>query len=289
MKPECLVCLFDQALRTARILQCDDGCAASILHLAARDIEGFDLDQTPPEAAAKLYPDIAAFLGQEDLYAAKKIESTNKALAYLDFVWAQIDQAPCKIDAALRAAVAGNVIDFATQVHFSIEEEIAKVFEAEFAIDEKPQFIQRLEKARTFMLVGDNVGEHVFDKVLLEVIEEYYPDLQKYYVVRGRPIINDVTAKEARAIGIDTLATIVDSGVDTPGLLLERANEQTRRLFEEVDLILAKGMGNFECLDTLGDGRLFHLFKVKCQVVADRVGRDVGDLIALWNNHIKEV
>jgi len=158
-----------------------------------------------------------------------------------------------------------------------------------FAIDEKEEFIQRLKSAKSFMLIGDNVGEHVFDKVLLEVIEEYYPQMEKYYVVRGKPIINDVTAQEAAAIGIDALATIVDSGIDTPGFLLSRANEETRRLFEDVDLILAKGMGNFECMDGLRDSRIFHLFKVKCQVVSSRVGADIGSLVCIRNDHIKEV
>ncbi|MRJ01853.1 MAG: DUF89 family protein [Epsilonproteobacteria bacterium] len=287
MRPDCLVCLFDQALRVAKALECDDECALNLLRRAARDIEGFSLHQTPPEAAAQLYPDLSALIGIEDLYWKKKIESTNRAFQYLDFVWEQIDRAPCKIDAALRAAVAGNVLDFATQMSFPIEEEIEKIFQVEFAIDEKREFIERLKRARRFMIIGDNVGEHLFDKVLLEVIEEYYPELDKYYVVRGRPIINDVTAQEARAIGIDTLATIVDSGVDTPGFLLERANRQTQNLFGQVDLILAKGMGNFECMDNLEDDRVFHLFKVKCSVVSDRVGAEVGSFICLNNANIR--
>jgi len=286
MRPDCLVCLFDQALRTAKLLSCDEECALSILHTAANDIEGFGLDRTPPEAAAVLYPHISQIVGLDDPFAELKLRSTNRAFEYLDFVWERIDEAPCKIDAALRAAVAGNVIDFATNVRFDLSDEIRKVFEADFAIDEKPLFIEKLKKAKSFLLIGDNAGEHVYDKVLLEVIAEYYPDMERYYMVRGRPIINDVTAAEARAIGIDTVATIVDSGVDTPGFLPERANEEARRLFESVDLILAKGMGNFECLDTLADPRLFHLFKVKCEVVSQRAGAEVGALVCVNNAHI---
>jgi uncharacterized protein with ATP-grasp and redox domains len=289
MKPECLVCLTNQALRVARAIDCDDACAEAIVKLAAHEVAEYKLNQTPPQAAARLYPKISTLVGKEDLYEAKKIESTNKAFEFLDFVYEKIDEAPCKIEAALRAAVAGNVIDFATEVSFAVEEEIAKVFEARFAIDEKREFVDRLKEAKTFMLIGDNVGEHVFDKVLLEVIEEYYPQMEKYYVVRGKPIINDVTATEAAAIGIDTLASIVDSGLDTPGFLLERANEKTKRLFKSADVILAKGMGNFECMDALRDGRIFHLFKVKCSVVSQRVGADIGSLVCINNANIKEV
>ena len=289
MKPECLVCLANQALRVARAVKCDEHCTEAIVKLAAKEVAHYDLAQTPPEAAAVLYPKISRIVGKEDLYEHKKIESTNKAFEFLDFVYQKLDEAPCKIDAALRAAVAGNVIDFATEVSFAVEEEIAKVFEADFAIDEKRAFIDRLKSAKSFMLIGDNVGEHVYDKVLLEVIEEYYPDMDKYYVVRGKPIINDVTATEAAAVGIDTLAEIVDSGVDTPGFLLKRANEATKELFEKIDLILAKGMGNFECMDGLKNSKVFHLFKVKCSVVSARVGAPIGSLVCINNANIKEV
>jgi len=288
MKPECLVCLFNQSLRVARAIGCDDGCSEELLHVAAQDIASFSLDQTPPEAAAILYPHLSQVVGKEDLYEAKKIESTNEALKYLDFIYEKIDEAPCKIEAALRAAVAGNVIDFATEVSFDIKDEIAQIFDTPFAIDEKKDLIECLDTAKSFVLIGDNVGEHVFDKVLLEVIEEYYPDMQKYYIVRGKPIINDVTAQDAAAIEMDALAEIVDSGIDTPGFLLSRANEQTQRLIEKADLVLAKGMGNFECMDALGDERLFHLFKVKCSVVSNRVGADIGSLVCIRNDHIKE-
>ncbi len=288
MKSDCLVCLFDQALRTAKANGCDDECAREILKIAALDIASFSLKQTPPEAAVRMYGDIAAYLGKEDLFERQKIETLNGAFSYLDFVLKKIDEAQCKIDAALRASVAGNVIDFATQVRFDIEEEIKKIFEAQFAIDEKMEIVKRLKDAKSFMLIGDNVGEHLYDRVLLEVIENFYPDMEKYYVVRGRPIINDVTEQEAAAVEMDVVAQIVNSGVDTPGFLLKRVNQQTRALFESVDLIVAKGMGNFECMDTLKDERVFHLFKVKCSVVAQRVGKSVGDLVCIRNDKIKE-
>ncbi len=281
LKPDCLVCLFNQALRVTKALECDEKCAKDVLDEAALTIAKFDLNQTPPEAAAILYPKIANVVGKEDLYEEKKIESINRAFSYLDFVYKKIDEGQDPLDAALRAAVAGNVIDFATEVLFDIQEEIAKIFEAPFAIDEKRMFLERLAGAKSVMIVGDNVGEHLFDRVLLELIEECYPDMDKYYVVRGKPIINDVTASDAKAIDMDKVCEIIDSGVDTPGFIYERANERTKKLFDEVDLILAKGMGNFECMDRMRDDRLFFLFKIKCGVVAKRVGKAIGDLICV--------
>ncbi len=98
-------------------------------------------------------------------------------------------------------------------------------------------------------------------------------------MVRGLPIINDVTLEEAKEAGFDTLCTLVDSGVDTPGFVYGRANAQSRRLFDESDLVLTKGMGNYECLSPTHRSNLCYLLKVKCQVVAASLGRDVGDLV----------
>ena len=279
LKPDCLVCLFDQALRVTKVLQCDESCANEVLDSAARTIASLPMSQTPPEAAAVLYPVISNILGKKDLYKEVKERSILQAFRYEDFVRQRIEASGNPLDAALRASVVGNVIDFATQVQFDLHQEIKKIFETPFAIDQKRAFIDRLAQAKSLVVIGDNAGEHCFDKITIEIFKTHFADLEIYYFVRGRPIINDVTLKEAKKIGLDEVCEVVDSGVDTPGFLLERANEQARALYESADLILAKGMGNFECMESYQDSRLYFLFKVKCSVVANRVGKNIGDLI----------
>ncbi len=100
-----------------------------------------------------------------------------------------------------------------------------------------------------------------------------------YYFVRGRPIINDLTCKDALASKMDEVATIVDSGVPTPGLALELMNEHARSIFQKAECIIAKGMGNYECLGETKGLPIFFLFKVKCNVVANAVGAKLGDIV----------
>ena len=129
------------------------------------------------------------------------------------------------------------------------------------------------------VVLGDNAGEHCFDKVMIRILRERFPALEVDYFVRGRPIINDVTVAEAKAIGMEEVAMIVDSGVDTPGFLIDRASLAARERYEAADLILAKGMGNFECMESWADARVFFLFKVKCGVVGRLVGEEIGALV----------
>jgi len=203
MKPDCLACLFNQTLRVTKALNCNEICAKEVLNKAAAIISKFDLDQTPPEAAAVLYPKISEVVGKDDVYEEKKIESTNKAFDLMDLVLEKINRAKDDVDAALRVAALGNVIDFATEVMFDIEKEIDTIFEADFAIDEKLLFKEKLKKSKTLMVIGDNVGEHVFDKIMMEIFSDFNPKINIYYVTRGKPIINDVTAQDAKAIDID--------------------------------------------------------------------------------------
>lgn len=281
LRPDCFACLYTQMLRVSKALECDESCGVEIMERSAARIAGLDPEQTPPEAAAILYPALSALLGKEDLYARQKEESIRRARALLPFVEEKIAAAADPLDAALRAAVAGNVIDFATEVSFELEEEIERIFEAEFAIDDKEEFLRRLGTVRRLVVLGDNAGEHCFDKVMIRIFRDTFPELEVDYFVRGRPIINDVTAAEAEAIGMEEAAEIVDSGVDTPGFLYERASEEARKRFDEADLILAKGMGNFECMESRADGRVFFLFKVKCGVVGRLIGEEIGSLVCM--------
>jgi uncharacterized protein with ATP-grasp and redox domains len=114
---------------------------------------------------------------------------------------------------------------------------------------------------------------------MILVFRDAFPELEVDYFVRGRPVINDVTLREAEEIGMGELARIVDSGVDTPGFLYDRASPAARERYDAADLILAKGMGNFECMEHWADGRVTFLFKVKCGVVARLIGEEIGALV----------
>jgi len=275
LQSDCLVCLLNQSIRVAKNLKLDEEKSQELGRVASASIANYR-DVSPPVAASDLYPKLGEIIGSDDIYEELKKVSTQEALKLLPAVKKSVNST---IRGAIKASVAGNVIDFATPSHFDLSEEFEKVFHTPFVIDDEDDFLARLAKAESFMIIGDNVGEHVFDKLLLQEIARAYPNLKIYYAVRGLPIINDVTLKEAREIEIDKVATLVDSGVDTPGLAYEHASDEFMELYNSMDLIIAKGMGNYECLEGVKDRRIYHLFKVKCEVVASNVGAELGSLI----------
>ena len=142
--------------------------------------------------------------------------------------------------------------------------------------NKKEIFEQELKKAKEMVIIGDNVGEHIFDKLLIKTIKKHY-NIKIYYFVRGKPIINDITKNEA--VLLADCANIVDTGVQTPGYDLKESNAKAKEIFDRADIVLAKGMGNFESLYQIAERTIYFLFIVKCDVVGQMIGQDVKSMI----------
>ena len=131
-----------------------------------------------------------------------------------------------------------------------------------------------LKEAQTVLYLGDNAGEIVMDRLLLETI--HHPNV--YFVVRGAPIINDITIADAKQIGIDNLSTVISNGDDAPGTILENVSPEFRDLYNNADLIISKGQGNYESLSGCNKN-IYFILMAKCNHVAHHIGVQVGDFL----------
>jgi len=279
LTPTCINCIFSQSLRVCETLKIDDKTTKKVLDSVAGMVHKWSFNETPPQIAAQVYPEIAKLLQRDDIYRDFKYEATKHAKTFIPFVKKMIDMHNDKFYASLKVAVVGNVIDLAAQKQFDLQEEVSKVFDLPFKIDDSKKLYKILQKSKNLLVVGDNTGEHLFDKVMMQHLKESFDNLNIFYAVRGKPIINDVTLKEAIDAGIDEVAEIIDSGVDTPGLDLGRASNKMLSVYENSDVILAKGMGNYESLNGISTRPTFFLLKVKCSVVAKSLDCNIGDIV----------
>lgn len=280
---DCVECIVGQIDKAIIHLKLDEQTAKNIKEEVLKKSKSFSFDKTPPAVAREVYEYLAFQSNCEDPLETIKQESIQNALKYVPFIEKKIRQEDDKLFTAIKASVAGNVIDFAAKEQFSLEDEINKVFHTSFAIDHYAKLAKQIESKNNILILADNAGENVFDKILIKIIKRLYPNKQITYATRGKPIINDITTKEALQIGMDKFATIISTGVDTPGLELSRANTTFRNIYEKAEVIISKGMGNFECLEASKDKRVFFLLKIKCNVVANALGKNIGDII-LMNN-----
>ena len=275
---DCFPCFLTQALRAGRMATRDEARVKQILDEVGMRLKDIPLDSTPAATGRIIYQIITRITGNPDPFREIKAEHTRKALALYPVLKDRIRQSPDPLHTAVKIAVAGNVIDMGALHRFDMVEEIERVLAKPFAVDDFETFTARLQQSDRVLFIGDNAGECVFDRLLMEVLP-----IPATYVVREKPVINDATADDARQAGIDKVAPIVSSGSDAPGTVLELCTPEFQRLFQESDLIISKGQGNYETLCDEAQP-IFFLLKAKCTVIAHHLGVREGDTI-LKGNH----
>ena len=275
----CVGCIIKQSVKVSEAINADEELSKKLTSTIQVMSKDFSYSDTPPEIASFVYEKMAEIANKQDLYDEVKELSTKKALSFVPLLKTKLSTSQNKLLTATKIAVAGNVIDLAAAVEFDLDEELKKVFYTDFAHNDFDKLQDELSHAKSVVILGDNVGEHIFDYMFVEVLKELYPHAEYHYMVRGTPIINDVTMKEALACGFDKLCDLVDSGVNTPGFAYSRANPHAKSLFDNADLVISKGMGNYECLSPSHRDKICFLLKVKCEVVANSLDREIGDII----------
>ncbi|QIA06664.1 damage-control phosphatase ARMT1 family protein [Draconibacterium halophilum] len=276
MNYECLICQVKGLQKRMDKYEIVEEKRNAIVSQAISSIAGIDLDDSySPEITRNILKKLEKESEIKDPYGAEKKESNQALLNRYSEFRKKVKESDNKFDTALRYAIAGNIIDFGPTHHFDVDGTIEKVFQTQFAIDDSEALEAEIKKAKTILYLGDNCGEIVMDKLFLETID--HPNV--IFAVRDQPILNDATLKEAKEIGLQNVATLITNGDDAPSTLLHRVSKEFLEIYRSADLIISKGMGNFEGLMDESDPRLFYLLMVKCPIIGQKVGAEKGDFV----------
>jgi uncharacterized protein with ATP-grasp and redox domains len=176
----------------------------------------------------------------------------------------------------LHIAAAGNVIDLGAGHKFDIEDDVRELMEQPFAISSIEKFREELTPGCKVLYLGDNAGEIVFDCLLVKLLLQYGADVT--FTVKSGPIINDAIMKDAVFVGMADLVPVIETGGADIGVNWENVSDEFMRAFENADIIISKGHGNFEtCNDR--PGNIYFLLKAKCELVAQILGVTLGDIV----------
>jgi hypothetical protein len=274
---DCYPCFLRQALEASRTVGTTEAQQYQLVKQVLQELLQLDTDCTPPEIAQTIHRLVRTQMGVDDPYARLKALSTERALALYPRIEALVQEADDPITCAVRQAIAGNVIDFAqADTANRVDDLWASVQETlrqPFAVDHVHALAEALDASSEVLFLGDNAGETVFDRLLIETL-----DVPTRYVVKGEPIINDATAADAREAGLDRVAEIVSNGSDAPGTLLSDCLPAFVQTFHSAPLIIAKGQANYETLSNT-PAPIFFLLKVKCPVIAKDMDLAVGSVV----------
>lgn len=216
-----------------------------------------------------------------DLYAEIKKKSHEIALSFIPRFRKELLASSDSIAFGIRLAAAGNIIDFGAKAHGSldIEKELGSVDSLVFGKDDTETFKKKISTAGLLLYIADNVGEILFDRLLIEALQMKYPKLKIIVAVRDKPIINDATLEDAREAGLMEVAQVISSGSLLPGTILEETSTAFQEWFKKADVIISKGQGNFETLFSVSDPRLFFLLRIKCETMANLADQKMGELV----------
>ena len=140
---------------------------------------------------------------------------------------------------------------------------------------------KNFKKPITYLYLADNVGEIVFDKLFIEKIKKY--NVNVTVALKEKPILNDACIFDALEVGLDKVAELTSIGTDSIGLVYDDLSEEFKEIFDNAELVIAKGMGNYEGLGEINlmDKPVFSLLNAKCLPIARDIGVELGDSVVL--------
>lgn len=261
------------AVKGARLAAPDDHAAHErVVRKWAAMLPDMDFSQSPPALARTLNRLICDETGCGDVFEEDKITSNREVMEVLPDVEKVVNASDHPLATALEAAIIGNYIDRGVDHDFDWAAELARL---EKVLDEDMvrEFAGRCRAGADVLVIGDNAGEIVLDTLLVRQLQS--AGCRVTYSVRSHPVLNDALMADAHMVGMTDLCEVMESGVDTPGTVLERCSEAFISRMKEADVVVCKGQGNFEALHGRWPGAFF-AFKAKCARVAEQTGKPVG-------------
>jgi uncharacterized protein with ATP-grasp and redox domains len=272
---DCIPCFVRQTLEASKMATDDEVKQEKALRAVLSELGRTSLkNKIPSQIARKVHHIVRKVAKNNDPYKEVKDEYNRKALEMYPSLKRKVARSKDRLLTATKLAIAGNIIDFGPGYEFDLEKTIEDVLAQDFAIDNFNQFRKALSRSKKIIYIGDNTGEIVFDRILLEELR----GKKITFVVKGGPIINDATVEDAKFAGIDKIAKIGRVSNGMPGTGPDRNSKGFIKKLKNADIVISKGQGNYEALSEV-KANIFFLLKVKCPVIARDIGVKIGDIV----------
>ncbi len=268
--PDCIVCNLNTGLMAIREVTTDEGLmrelTVEIMKLPA--MRGLDWSITGSQLVEQIFKTITTASGNPDPFRGWKDQHNEKCLTLYPLLRNIVTESEDPLFTAVNLAIMGNSIDpMGRENPHDIEQAIRDSLTKTVPRSSFTDLKEKLRHGGLVLYLGDNCGEIVYDKLLIETIKSHY-DTEVVFVVRSVPTLNDATLKEAMFVGMHEAADLVENGIDgpLPGTILSRCSEELQNLWASADLVMSKGGGNFDSLDEEQNltAPLYYMLMSKC-------------------------
>lgn len=280
--PECIPCILRASLAAGRLAKAEEGKLWRALREAAAVCARWEEEKPPLALGAAVAAVLRRELGEGDPFGPAKREGNAQLLALYPELKERVRNAPDPLGEALHLAAAANALDLGVHEKLDCIRMLDQALSSPLGRWEYPRLREKLAKAGHVLYLADNAGEIVVDRILIEELLALGKGVT--LAVRGGPILNDVTLSDLAEVGIPKEVEVITTGADIPGVFLPLCSPEFRMRFAQAELVLSKGMGNFEGLSQ-ERGPIFFLFQAKCVPVAQEAGVRVGELVLMGDVH----
>ncbi|OPJ62395.1 damage-control phosphatase ARMT1 family protein [Clostridium oryzae] len=276
---DCVHCYLKQAVSCMTMANIDADKQHEILYSLMDDVKNLDRNGTPCDNSSEIIFKAYEKIGIRDPYESVKKESNDMALSLYEKLEKIISKSNNRLYDALKIAVAGNVIDLGINRNFDIDAALEQSLKKGFAVDDFDKFYNLIKKSDSVLILGDNAGEIVFDKILVKELKAL--NKKVIYSVKSGAVLNDSTMYDAHYTGMDEIAQVVESGSSYLGTPLTKISNEFKDIMYNAPVIISKGQANYESLSeekTLLD-KIFFLLKIKCECVGTDANAPFGEMV----------
>ena len=161
--PHCYPCCVVQIERVLERVRLDEAAKIRVQRAMLPIIAGMDPTTISSEVMYYLQKELQCETGLDDPLEEEKRRGTAEAMRLLPELREIVRQAPDALEAALRIALAGNVIDTGLMHGYHLPEVVQRALKEPLAINRVERLRAALERADWVLLLADNAGE-VFDR-----------------------------------------------------------------------------------------------------------------------------
>ena len=231
-----------------------------------------DLELSPPEYLAEFTELYERHFGAQTAVDPLKRHFNELMLKKEPEIRKRIEASEDPVATAIQAAQAGNYIDYIALGEIDgdqLEQLLFQNREKGLKPEVYDSFKADLSSAKNLVYITDNCGEIVVDKVLIQELKKFYPQVDVTVIVRGASVANDASMEDAVQVGLSDEARVIGNGTRIAGTSLNRISREAKEIIGRADVIIAKGQGNYETLSGCGLN-VYYLFLCKCDYFVKR-------------------
>ena len=280
--PECIPCLLKRIIFEAEHSTKNPETKKKVIKNTCRMLsELYDPSKSSASIATEVHKQVYKILNDKDPYKKLKEKANTVAKKLIPRVEELMKNSDDPLKTIMICSIIGNMMDFGIAGASRDPEMLAEIFEQTYkqglGYDDYDKVKKMLSRSKNVLLFTDNCGEIVFDKILCQEIKKQYPQIHLTVVVKGEPIISDATMEDIVELNFkDIVDCILTTGCFYIGVNPNDIPEDLQKAIKNADLIICKGMANYEALSETSIRPIAYLLRTKCNAIANSMNIPVN-------------